>query len=164
MVNQRDGVIAKLRDEAYTLWASEWLAFRRRAANDFPGLDFNFQVPGEEKAKESVYEEKADPGVLSDTPSPVPLPSEVEVPIEAGSPLSLVGASPSDLHDLEARTSEVVRSSTSNIYAHLYNLCSFWLTSSSKPRTSVTLTLVLLFYGYPSFYILGFPVFFYDLC
>ena len=27
MVNQRDGVIAELRDETYTLWASGWLAF-----------------------------------------------------------------------------------------------------------------------------------------
>ena len=27
MISQRDGVIAKLRDEAYTLWASGWLAF-----------------------------------------------------------------------------------------------------------------------------------------
>ena len=115
MVNQRDGVIAKLRNEACTLWASEWLALRRRVANDFPGLDFYFQVPGEEEAKEFVYEEKADPGVLSDTPSSVPLPSEAEVPTKAGSPLSLVRASPSDLHNLEARTSEAVRSSTSNI-------------------------------------------------
>ena len=27
MINQRDGVIAELRDEACTLWASGWLAF-----------------------------------------------------------------------------------------------------------------------------------------
>ena len=27
MVILRDGVIAELRDEAYTLWASRWLAF-----------------------------------------------------------------------------------------------------------------------------------------
>ena len=54
MVSQRDGVIAELRDEACTLWASRWLAFQRRAAKDFPGLDFNFQVPDEEEAEESV--------------------------------------------------------------------------------------------------------------
>ena len=41
MINQRDGVIAELRDEACTLWASKWLAFRRRAAKAFSGLDFN---------------------------------------------------------------------------------------------------------------------------
>ena len=43
----------------------------------------------------------------------------------------------------------------------LYNLYSFWLTASSKPRTSVTLTLVLLFYGYPSFFLLSFHFFFF---
>ena len=42
MVSQRDGVIAELRDEAYTLWASEWLAFRRRAAKAFPGFGLQF--------------------------------------------------------------------------------------------------------------------------
>ena len=50
MISQRDGVIAELRDEACTLWASGWLAFRRRAAKAFPGLDFNLQVPDEEEA------------------------------------------------------------------------------------------------------------------
>ena len=37
MISQRDGVIARLRDEACTLWASRWLAFRRRAAKAFLG-------------------------------------------------------------------------------------------------------------------------------
>ena len=41
MISQRDGVIAELRDEACTLWASRWLAFRSKATKDFPGLDFN---------------------------------------------------------------------------------------------------------------------------
>ena len=117
MVSHRDGVIAELRDEACTLWASGWLAFRRRDAKAFLGLDFNFQVPDpdEDKAEESVSEDEVGPGVFSDTPSSVPLPGEVEVPAEAGSPLSLARASPSDLHGLEARTSEAARSSTSNI-------------------------------------------------
>ena len=44
MISQRDGMIAELRDEACTLWASGWLAFRRRATKAFLGLDFNFQV------------------------------------------------------------------------------------------------------------------------
>ena len=43
MVSLRDGVIAELRDEACTLWASGWLAFRHRAAKAFPSLDFNFK-------------------------------------------------------------------------------------------------------------------------
>ena len=51
-------------------------------------------------AEESIFEDEADPEVLSDTPSSIPLPSEAEV---------------SDLHDLEACTSEAARSSSSNI-------------------------------------------------
>ena len=88
MVSQRDGVIAKLRDEA---------------------------LPDEEEAEEFVSKDEADPGVYSDTPNSVPLPSEPEVPVEAGSPLSPIGASPSDLHGLEACTTEAARSYTSNI-------------------------------------------------
>ena len=65
--------------------------------------------------EEFVYEDKAYPEVLSNTPSSVPLPSEAEVPAETSSPLSPVEASPSVLHGLEARTSEAARSSTSNI-------------------------------------------------
>ena len=33
LVVQRDEVIARLRDEAFTQWASGWLAFQRKAAN-----------------------------------------------------------------------------------------------------------------------------------
>ena len=117
MVILRDEVIAELRDEACTLWASRWLAFRRRDAKAFPGLDFNFQVPNpdEEEAEESVSEDEAGPEVFSDTPNFVPLPREAEVPTEAGSPLSPTEALPSDLRSLEARTTKAVRSSTSNI-------------------------------------------------
>ena len=32
LVSQKEGVIAELRDEACTLWASGWLAFRRKAS------------------------------------------------------------------------------------------------------------------------------------
>ena len=53
--------------------------------------------------------------MLSDTLSTVPLPGEDEVPTEAGSPLSLTGALPSDLQGLEAHTLEAARSSTFNI-------------------------------------------------
>ena len=127
MVSQRAGVIAELRDEAFTLWAFGWLAFQCRAAKVFPGLDFNFQVSNEEKAKESVSEDEEDPGVYSDTPSSVPLPNEPEVPVEADSPLSPAGTSPFDLLSLEALTTEATRSSTSVfrplciIFAHLAN-------------------------------------------
>ena len=115
MVSQRDGVIVELRDKAYTLWAFGWLTFQCRAAKAFPGLDFNFQVPDEEEAKESIFEDGADPGVYSDTPSSVPLPGEPEVPAKPGSPLLSTRTSPSDLHGLEARTTEAACSSTSNI-------------------------------------------------
>ena len=76
-------------------------------------MDFNFPVlnPNEEEVEESVYEDEEDPGVSSDTLSLVPLPGEVKVPAGAGSPLSPVGASPTDLHDLEACTTEDARSS-----------------------------------------------------
>ena len=117
MVVHRDGVIAELKDEACTLWASGWLAFQRRAVKAFQGLDFDFIVPDpdEEEAEESVSEDEADPGVSSDTSSSVPLPGEIEVPSEAGSPLPPAGASPFDLHGLEARTTKAARSSPSNI-------------------------------------------------
>ena len=80
-------------------------------------MDFTFQVPDldEEEAEESVSEDEADPEVFSDTPSFVPLPSEAEVPVEAGSLLSPAGASPSNLHGSEARTTEATRNFTSNI-------------------------------------------------
>ena len=115
MVSQRDGVIEELRGEACTLWASGWLAFRRKATKAFPGLDFNFQVPDEEEAKESVSKDEADLGVFSNTPSSIPLPGEAEVLAEVGSPLSPAEASPSDLHNLEAHTTEAACSSTPNI-------------------------------------------------
>ena len=98
-------MIVELRDEACTLWASGWLAFRRKAAKVFPGLDFNFQVPVEGEAEESDSNDEADPVVFSDAPNSVPLLSEPEIkaPVEAGSPTSVVGTSPSDLHGLEVQ-------------------------------------------------------------
>ena len=114
MISQWDGVIAKLRDEVYTLWASGWLAFQHRVAKAFPGLDFNLQVPDEEEVKESISEDKADPEVFLDAPNLVPFPGEVEAPIEAGSSLSPIGALPSDLHGSEARTAKATRSSPSH--------------------------------------------------
>ena len=55
MVVQRDGAIASLRDEACTQWAYKWLAFQRKAANAYPGLDLNFDIPSDEKAEESFF-------------------------------------------------------------------------------------------------------------
>ena len=53
LVVQRDGAIASLRDEACTHWASGWLAFWRRVANAYPGLNLNFDIPSDEEAEES---------------------------------------------------------------------------------------------------------------
>ena len=53
LVVQRDGAIASLRDEAYTQWASRWLAFQRRVANSYTSLDLNFDIPSDEEAEES---------------------------------------------------------------------------------------------------------------
>ena len=117
MVNPRDGVIVELRDEACTLWAFGWLAFRCIAAKDFLGLDFNFLVsdPDEEEVEESISEDEADPGVFFDTPSSTSLLGEAEVPAEVTSLLSPIEALPSSLHGSEARTVEAARNPTSNI-------------------------------------------------
>ena len=86
LISQKKGVIVELRDEACTLWASRWLAFRLKATKVFPGLDFNFQVPVEGEAEESDSYHEADPVVFSDAPSSVPLPGEpeIEAPVVAG--------------------------------------------------------------------------------
>ena len=52
LVAQRDEVIGRLRDEACTHWASRWLAFQRKAANIYPGQDFNFDIPSDEETEE----------------------------------------------------------------------------------------------------------------
>ena len=52
-VAQRDEVIGRLRDQASAQWASGWLAFQQEAANVYPGLDFNFDLPSNEETKES---------------------------------------------------------------------------------------------------------------
>ena len=54
LVAQRDEVIGRLRDEVYTQWASGWLAFQRKDANVYPSLDFNFDIPSDEEAEESL--------------------------------------------------------------------------------------------------------------
>ena len=39
--SRRGEVIAELKDEACTQWASRWLAFQRQASRAFPDLEFN---------------------------------------------------------------------------------------------------------------------------
>ena len=93
-------MITEVRDEACTLWASGWFAFRLKASKFFSGLDFNFQVPTEGEAEESDFNDEADLMVLANAPSFVPLSGEpeVETPAVAGSPTSMAGTSPSDVH------------------------------------------------------------------
>ena len=109
--------LVRRRDEACTLWASRWLAFRRKASKFFPGLDFNFQDPIEGKAEESDSDDEADPVVFLDAPSSIPLPSEpeIEAPAEADSPTSVAGTSPTDLHGLEVQETKVAQSPASDI-------------------------------------------------
>ena len=62
---QKEGVIAELRDEACTLWASSWLSFRRKASKVFPGLRLDFLVPVEDEMGELESDREDDFGVSS---------------------------------------------------------------------------------------------------
>ena len=77
LVAQRDEVIGRLRDQASTQWASGWLAFQQKAANVYPGLDFNFDLPNDEEAEESLSTNySGEP----DTPAEAHSPSSPSVP------------------------------------------------------------------------------------
>ena len=91
LVSQRDGMIAELRDDAYTQWASSWLAFQHMASRAFQDSKFNFQLSDEE-AEESVFEVDADAEVLSGAFDHAPLPDDLWVPLEASSPALPAGA------------------------------------------------------------------------
>ena len=78
LVAQRDEVIGRLRDEACTQWASGWLAFQRKATNVYLGLDFNFDIPIDEEAEESLsadYSREPDAPVEAHSPSSSSSPS-----------------------------------------------------------------------------------------
>ena len=77
LVAQWDEFIGRLRDEACTQWVFRWLAFQRRAANAYPGLDFNFDIPSDEEAKESL---SASYSGEPDTPAEVHTPSSPSAP------------------------------------------------------------------------------------
>ena len=77
LVAQRDEVIGRLRDQASAQWASGWLAFQQRAADVYPGLDFNFDLPSDEEAEESFSANYSqEPG----TPAEAHSPSSPSVP------------------------------------------------------------------------------------
>ena len=90
-------MIAELRDEAYTQWASRWLAFQRRASRAFPDLDFNIHLFDEE-VEEFTSEVEADAGaeVLLGAPDRAPLPDDLWVPPEANSSALPTKAPPFD--------------------------------------------------------------------
>ena len=71
LVAQRDEVIWRLRDQASAQWASGWLAFQQKAANVYPGLDFNFDLPSDEEAEESFSANYSqEPGTSAEAHSP----------------------------------------------------------------------------------------------
>ena len=76
LIVQRGGATASLRDEACTQWASGWLAFQRRVANAYPGLDLNFDIPIDEEAEESFsadcFGEPAGSPSSPSAPNPTP--------------------------------------------------------------------------------------------
>ena len=78
---QKKGVIAELRDEACTLWASGWFFFRRKASKVFPGLRFDFPVLAEDEMGESEYDGEDDLGVSSAAPSSAFLPGDPMVEV-----------------------------------------------------------------------------------
>ena len=76
MVSQKEGVIAELRDEACTLWASGWLAFRHKASKVFLGLSFNFPIPAEDEVGESDSNREDGLRVSLTAPSSALLPGD----------------------------------------------------------------------------------------
>ena len=71
LVTQRDEVIGRLREQANVQWSSRWLAFQQKAANVYPGLDFNFDHPSDEEAEDSFSANYSqEPGTLAEADSP----------------------------------------------------------------------------------------------
>ena len=86
-------MIAELKDEACTQWASEWLAFQRRVSRAFPNLEFNIQLSDEE-VEGSASETKVDAGVevFLGAPDRALLPGDPRVPPGASPSASPTGA------------------------------------------------------------------------
>ena len=80
-------MITELRDEACTLWASEWLAFWHKASKVFPGLSFNFSIPAEDEVGESNSDEEDGLGVSLTVRSSALLPGDPVV-VAAKAPAS----------------------------------------------------------------------------
>ena len=90
-------MIAELKDEACTQWASVWLAFQRRASGAFPDLEFNIQLSDEEvEGSASKAEVDAGAKMFSGDPDRAPLLGNSRVPSGASSSASPTGAPPFD--------------------------------------------------------------------
>ena len=97
LASRRGEVIAELRDEACTQWASGWLAFQRRASRAFLDLEFNIPL-SDEKVEEFASEAEADAGaeVLFEALDRAPLLDDLRVPSKASSFALPAGALPFD--------------------------------------------------------------------
>ena len=97
LASWRGQVIAELKDEACTQWASGWLAFQRRASRAFPDLKFNIQLSDEE-VEGSAFETKVDAGVevFLGAPDRALLPGDPRVPPRVSPSASPTGASSFD--------------------------------------------------------------------
>ena len=97
LASRRGEVIAELKDEAYTQWASWWLTFQCRTSRAFPDLEFNIHLSDEE-VEGSASEAEVDAGVevFSGALDRAPLPSDSRVPPRASSSASSAMASPFD--------------------------------------------------------------------
>ena len=95
LANRRGELIAVLKDETCTQWASGWLAFQRRASQAFQDLEFNIQLFDEE-VEGSGSEAEVDVGVeaFSGAPDCAPLPGDSRVPLGGSSSASPAGAPP----------------------------------------------------------------------
>ena len=94
LASQRGEVLAELKDEACTQWASGWLAFQRQNSQAFPDLDFNIQL-SDEKVEGSAFEAEVDAGAEV-FPGCAPLLGDSRVPPGASSSASPAGAPPFD--------------------------------------------------------------------
>ena len=104
LASWRGEVIAKLKDEACTQWASGWLAFQRRASRAFPDLEFNIHLSDEE-VEESASEAEVDGGaeVLSRAPDRAPLPGDIRVLPKVNSSASPARVPPFDSSTFASR-------------------------------------------------------------
>ena len=78
LASRRGEVIAELKDEACTQWASGWLAFQRRVSQAFPDLEFNIQLSDAE-VEGSTFKAEVDAGAEV-FPDRSPLPGDSWVP------------------------------------------------------------------------------------